>query len=129
MPLTLSSFFRLKRKTRSLVKTSVSVCVAFELLLIQLAIANPALHEWMHGKNQCASESASTSDCSDSTESEDGLGHVCAVTILADGLTSTTSLSVGATVEVIDSIEHKQVQSMPRILFRSNPARGPPIQA
>lgn len=112
-----------------LVRTSVSVCVALELLLVQLAIANPGLHEWMHGKNQCASESASASDCSNSTESEDGLGHVCAVTILADGLTSTTSLRVVAAIEVIDSIEHKQVQSRSRISLRSNPARGPPIQA
>ena len=124
-----NSFPNYKKKTRLLVKAVISTYVAFELLLVQLAIANPAFHEWMHGQSQCAHDSAPATSCDDSASNEDELGHVCAVTILADGLTSTTSFSVTASVETIDFIEHKQAQIMLRISTRSNPARGPPIQA
>ena len=124
-----NSFPNYKKKTRLLVKAVISTCMALELLLVQLAIANPALHEWMHGESQCSHESAPATSCDDSASNEDELGHVCAVTILADVLTATTIFSVTASVETIDFIEYKQAQIMPRISTRSNPARGPPIQA
>lgn len=63
---------------------SVALLLVIELLLAQLAIASPQLHDWLHGVDTCSHQAEHSSEnTGDSPAADD---HVCTITLISEGL-------------------------------------------
>ncbi|MDG2170517.1 MAG: hypothetical protein P8L44_21620 [Opitutales bacterium] len=104
-------------------KTIASLLVV-ELLLAQLAIASPQLHEWMHGVDNCHHQTEHSSESSN--ESQTTEDHVCTIALVAEGLfheTETSEVRVSTLVRDHAS-EPTLLPNGPAIVRHS--ARSPP---
>lgn len=68
-------------------KTIASLLV-IELLLAQLAIASPQLHDWMHGVDDCHHHAEHSPE--GNSESQEQGDHVCTIGLLSVGLIQET---------------------------------------
>ena len=67
---------------------AIASLLVIELLLAQLAIASPQLHNWMHGVNDCHHQAEQSPE--GNPESQEQGDHVCTIGLLSDGLIQET---------------------------------------
>ncbi|MBH55244.1 MAG: hypothetical protein CMI18_12995 [Opitutaceae bacterium] len=100
-------------------RSGIATILTIELLLAQLAIASPQLHDWLHGESVCSHHEES-----EASEEKD---HVCFIQLLNEGVDK----------EVRSDNERPEtvVASFPKSIHRFSSvsalarqcARGPPI--
>ena len=103
----------------------VTMLLLIELLLAQLAIASPQLHDWMHGADDCHQHEEHSSESSnDSQTSED---HICTISLISEGLfQETNSSEISISLLVTDqACEPTFLPNGPAIVRHS--ARSPPL--
>ena len=67
---------------------AIASLLVIELLLAQLAIASPQLHDWMHGVDDCHHQAERSPE--GNSESQEQGDHVCMIGLLSDGLIQET---------------------------------------
>lgn len=102
----------------------IASLLVIELLLAQLAIASPQLHDWMHGVDDCHHQAEHSSE--DNSESQEREDHVCTIGLLSEGLLQETVTSevYTSTICTDQASEPTFVPNGPAIVRHS--ARSPP---
>lgn len=106
-------------------KSSLSIALAFLILLLSSAKVSPELHEWFHISNGCSSNCGSDHH----ENKENSPEHVCAVEIFALGADDFTSCDIPP--RQLATKEGRSVQldhDLSGNTIRSQSARAPPVE-
>lgn len=117
---------RLRRTPSSAARLVAGLCAALVLLLVVLA-ACPAAHAWIHGHENHAAHSASSSTHGQNQADPDDDG--CVVTLFAHGVVSTAifaALAVALFFLISPVAQPREALCLPGPRYRLPPLCGPP---
>ena len=104
---------------------SVAFLLLAELFLAQLAIANPHLHQWMHGAEGCPHHAEHHSD--DSKDNKPAENHTCTIALVADGLFQESGSHEVSTILLPTDLVSEPVYRTSELTIARPSARSPPL--
>jgi len=116
-----------KRNKNNFLKPGIVAILILELLLAQFAIANPQVHDWMHGESGCVHHHDTEKQSEDSPDSQANDNHVCFVHFIEEGISSESSSEPLAVASNVGALGIKVVLFADEAAISRHLARGPPL--